>query len=136
MKKNEAVEIAYSLWRFFNETNWQEARKLLNDDFKADWPQPREQIIGPDNFIELNRTYPGTHQIKILNYQHSYDCWEQVDKVVTQVHIKSQMPDGKNLDLFAISFFKIREGKIIEAVEYWADSYPAPEWRKKFVNYY
>ena len=136
MKRNKAVEIAYSLWHFFNETKWQEARKLLSDDFQADWPQSKELIIGPENFIELNRTYPGTHQIQVLNYQHNYDCWEKVDKVVTQVHIKSQMPDGKNLDLFAISFFEIRDEKIIKVVEFWADSYPAPGWRKQLVTYY
>jgi len=136
MKKNAAVDIACSLWRFINETNWQEAHKLLSDDFKADWPQSREKIIGPDNFIDLNRTYPGTHQIQILNHQHSYDNCDKLDQVVTQVHIKSQMPEGKNLDLFGISFFKIRDEKIIEVVEYWADSYPAPEWRKKLVTYY
>ncbi len=131
-----AVQVAHELWRCFGERRWDDARKLLADDFEADWPQSREKIVGPDNFIGLNRDYPGVHEIRSIAHQHSYDCWDHADHVTTQVSIKSHMPDGKKLDLFAISFFEIRDDLIFSAVEYWADTYPAPEWRRKYVERY
>ncbi|MBI2604777.1 MAG: hypothetical protein HYW49_01730 [Deltaproteobacteria bacterium] len=46
------------------------------------------------------------------------------------------MPDGKKIELFAVSFFEIEEDLIKSAVEYWAETYPAPEWRRKYVETY
>ena len=37
---------------------------------------------------------------------------------------------------FANSYFEFREGKISRIEEYWAESYGAPEWRKKWVEIY
>ena len=136
MKNGASKKLACDLWKYFNNKEWDKARELLKVDFEAVWPQSREKIIGADNFIDLNRNYPGTHEIKVLNCDHTYDQWDKIDKVVTQVKIHSKMPDGKNLDLYAISFFNIFDGKITNAVEYWADTYSAPKWREKYVEHY
>lgn len=88
----------YELWRFFNAGEWEKARKLLSDDFEAFWPQSRERIIGPDNFIELNRRYPGEHKIQIVNSMCEYDQWDMEFAVSTQVYIESKMPDGKEMN--------------------------------------
>ncbi len=135
MKGNEsAVRVVHELWDCFGERRWDDARKLLSDDFEGHWYQSREKIVGPDNFIAINRDYPGTHEIQVLNHQHSYDSWDHVDHVTTQVSIKSTMPDGKVVELFAVSFFEVEEDLIKSAVEYLAETYPAPEWRKKYVE--
>lgn len=113
------------------------ARKLLAEDFEADWPQSMERIVGPDNFIELNRKYPGSHKIEILNAHSRYDRWEHVYHVTTEVYIESKMPDGKEMKLFAISFFEVSsDDLIVSATEYWADTYEPPEWRKELVQRY
>lgn len=85
-------------------------------------------MTGPDNFIEVNRNYPGKHRIELKSLSSAGD------RVVSEVFIRSGMPDGKRFSLFAVSFFKIKGGKIAEAKEYWADTYPAPKWRKKWVK--
>ena len=108
MQGNEsAVKVAYELWHCFAERRWDDARKLLADDFEAHWPQSREKIFDPDNFIALNHDYPGVHEITTFDHQHSYDRWDHVDHVTTQVSIISTMPDGKKIELFAVSFFEI-----------------------------
>lgn len=131
---SEAIEIAVSLWHHFNDKNWNGARHLLDDAFEATWLQSKELIKGPNNFIELNRTYPGTHRIEVTNALHYEDRWEFVDHVVTEVLIQSTAADGKETALFAISFFEIQNEKIMRLREYWADSYPAPEWRSHLVE--
>lgn len=131
-----SIALACQLWRYMGERKWDEAKALLSPDFGATWPQSRERIVGPDNFIGLNRDYPGHHEIQIVNHQYSYDRWERVHHVTTQVLIKSCMPDGKRLELYGISFFKIQDDKIRSAVEYWAETYPSPEWRRRYVQTY
>ena len=132
-----ATKACCELWRFFNAREWDKARKLLSDDFEACWPQSREKIIGPDIFIELNRRYPGEHKIQILDSICEYDQRELECSVSTQVYIESKMPDGKEMKLYAASFFELNsDGQIKSATEYWADTYEPPDWRKDLVERY
>ena len=131
----ENIAVAHQLWDCFTERRWDDARKLLSDDFEALWSQSREKM-GPDGFIEVNRNYPGTHKIQVLNWNHEYDKFEHRSNVITQVQIQSEMPDWKKIELYAVSFFEIEEQKILSLVEYWAETYAAPDWRKKWVERY
>lgn len=133
MNADAATQIPIQMWQHFNDRNWDAAQELLSEDFKAYWPQSNETFATPQNFIEVNRTYPGTHKIEIVDSHCSYDQWEHSHLVTTEVLIESQMPDGKSMKLFAISFFEVTEDKIVSLKEYFADTYPAPEWRKHWV---
>ncbi len=136
-EKNEAVGIACQLWQHFHAREWEAARSLLSDEFEAVWPQSREKISGADNFIALNRAYPGRGEIQVQDSRYGYDQWEHIHEVTTTVEIKWEKPDGTNEELYAVSFFEIdHDGLIQSAVEYWADTYSAPEWRRQFVEVY
>jgi ketosteroid isomerase-like protein len=130
------TELPIEFWNHFNNREWDLAEALLSEDFEAVWPQSREKIVGPKNFIEVNRIYPGTHKIEILDSHQSYDNWEHIHQVRTEVYIESKMPDGKEMKLFAVSFFEVSDEKIVSIKEYWADTYPAPEWRSHLVERY
>ena len=117
-----------ALWDCFYRLRWDDAEQLLAKNFVALWPQSAEKIQGARNFIELNRNYPGKHRITVKNIT------TIGDKVISEVFIKSVMPGGKRLTLFAVSFFTIQNGKIASAKEYWADTCPAPAWRKQWVK--
>lgn len=132
----DAVALARDHWKAIAERRWDDAKKLLAPEFEALWPQSRERIVGPDNFIAINREYPGTHEIRFVDHQYGFDRWERVHHVTTQVRIVSSMPDGKRIELYAISLFRIGDDRIRSAVEYWAESYPAPEWRSRYVERY
>lgn len=133
MKRDPDINLPLQMWRHFNAKEWDSAQGLLSDDFEAYWPQSEETFVGAQNFIEVNRIYPGTHKIEIVDSHDSYDQWEHSHKVTTEVYIHSQMPDGKEMKLYAISFFEVTDGKITSLKEYFADTYPAPEWRKHLV---
>ena len=90
---------------FLNDKKWEEACQLLSEDFEAYLPQLKEDIIGPDNFIELIRLNLDNHKIQIQDTTCEYDQWGKEFKVVTRVHIESKMTDEKVLKLFKISFF-------------------------------
>ncbi len=127
-KKTVGEALVRGLWKSFNLLRWDDTKKLLGKDFVGVWPQSGEKIAGAENFIAVNRNYPGKHKITVKNIS------TLGDRVISEVFIKSVMPDGKRFSLFAVSFFKIKGEKIVEAKEYWADTYPAPSWRKKWVK--
>lgn len=131
----ENIEVAIQHWEYLRDQKWEQAREQLSDEFEAFWPQSKEKMDA-NGFIEVNRNYPGTHKIQVLNHTHEYDNWEHRSKVITETHIQSEMPDGKRLELFAISIFEMEDCKIISLIEYWADTYQAPEWRKQWVQKY
>jgi len=136
MKNPEAIRIAVALWNCFRDGEWEEARQLLDDDFEAIWPQSREIIKGPDNFIRVNRQYPGTHKIEVTNTLHHLDRWDYIDHVATETFIETIHPDGKVHSLYVTSFFEIQEERIVKVREYRADTSPAPERRKHLVEEY
>ncbi len=131
----DATQVCINLWEYISTHNWEAARKLLRDDFEAHWPQSSEIFPNPEAYIEVNRTYPGEHKIQVLNSMCEYDQWELSFSVSTQVRIESKMPDGKEMKLFAISFFEVDSDNLISsATEYWAETYAPPEWRHHLVK--
>jgi len=133
-----AKAVATRFWNHFHAQEWNQAEMLLAEEgFEACWPQSREKFLGRSNFIEVNRTYPGQHRIEIQDVKCEADRWDHTYSVVTVVRIESKMPDGKDLKLFATSFFEIdSDEKITSITEYWADCYDAPDWRKHLVERY
>lgn len=132
----DATQVCITFWNHISTRNWEAARKLLGHDFEAHWPQSHEIFPSPETYVEVNRIYPGEHKIQVLNSMCEYDQRDLSFSVSTQVQIESKMPDGKEMKLFAISFFEIdSEGLISSVTEYWADSYEAPEWRRHLVKF-
>jgi hypothetical protein len=60
-------ETIRKLWRLFSEQKWDESKSLFHPDFKAIWPQSKEVFLGAENFVEMNREYPGHHIAEILH---------------------------------------------------------------------
>ena len=121
-----SVALVKNFWQLFSEQCWDTAAELLHGDFVATWPQSREKIRGARNFIDVNRYYPGNHKIEVL---HAFGVGDQV---LTTVWIEADT--GQKT--FANSIFSIKDGKIWRAEEYWAEPYPAPAWRKQWVETY
>ena len=120
--KNE--ESVREFWKCFHEARFDDAYAFFHENFTAQWPQSRERFHGAKNFIETNRNYPGKFHIEVLK------TWTCGNTVISEVSIKPE----QGPPLFAISFYEFSEGKIIKAVEYWGDTYPAPAWRKKWAE--
>lgn len=120
------IELVRGFWNLFSEQKWDQAAELLHSDFTAIWPQSRERMSGAKNFVNVNRHYPGNHKIEIVH------AFEVDGKVLTTVWIEADT--GQKT--FANSIFDIKDGKILRAEEYWAEPYPAPDWRKQWVELY
>jgi len=114
-----------ALWESFEARDFKSAAELLHDDFTCDWPQTRERIRGRNNFIALNKNYPGDWHIRIIRIV------TEGNQVASEVHVAI---DGRLEP--AASFFEMRDGKLWRLTEYWPDSYEPPTWRKQWVELY
>jgi ketosteroid isomerase-like protein len=120
------TDLVTRFWNLFSDQRWEDAQALLSPDLLVEWPQSRERMRGPENFVAVNRHYPGNHKIEILR------IYAVIDTVITTVWIEADT--GQKT--FATSYFEVRDGRIARIEEYWAEPYPAPEWRRKWVESY
>lgn len=90
-----------------------------------DWPQSGEHIRRRDNYAAMNEQYPAHGQWRFsINRIVGNDL-----EVVSDVSVTDGVQQAK-----AISFFTVRDGKIVRMVEYWPDDFPARDDRKHLVE--
>jgi ketosteroid isomerase-like protein len=123
MSEQHSRQVAESLWRLFDAQDFDAAGDLLHDDFVCEWPQSRERIRGRDNFIALNKNYPGEWRVTVERVVVSGE------EVVTQTTLCC----GDQV-FCAISFFELRAGKVFRLCEYWPEPAEAPDWRAQWVE--
>ena len=121
----KGCDVAVELWRCFDELRFRDALPLLSEDFEAHWPNTRERIRGRENFVALNESYPGVSRCTVRRID------EYADTVVTVTEITN----GDSV-LFAVSFFEVRDGRILRAEEYFADNGSPPFERSAFTERY
>jgi hypothetical protein len=114
-----AVVLASRFWQFADEGKWAEARELFANDFRADWPQTEEEVLGADRYIEVNRELLGGAKCILLEAT-GMDDW-----AFTRVLI-----DKGGRVLWAVSTWTADGGKLTEAVEY----FPTPK-EPKYENH-
>ena len=124
-KGREGRDLAIELWRCFDELRFRDALPLLSEDFEARWPNTQERIVGRDNFIGLNESYPGDSRCTVRRVE------ECDDAVVTITEIRN----GDTV-LFAVSFFEVQDGQIVRAEEYFAENGSPPYERSQFAERY
>ncbi len=116
-------QIIESFWAAFDRFEFEAVAPLLHDDFVFELPQSGERIRGRDNFIAMNRHYPGQWRIAITKLVASDD---EVATEITATYGEKNLP--------AISFFTLRDGQILHIREFWPESFPAEEWRAQWVD--
>ncbi|MFN8413518.1 MAG: nuclear transport factor 2 family protein [Anaerolineales bacterium] len=118
-------KILETFWKTMETNDFYAASQLLHDDYLLEWPQSGERIRGRDHFAAMNSFYPteGTWHFTINHIV------AENDLVVTDVSVT----DGTVHDR-CITFSTVRDGKIWKQIEFWPDSFEAPEWRAKWVE--
>ena len=123
--ERSGCDVVIELWRCFDERRFRDAMPLLFEDFEAHWPNTRERIRGPENFIALNESYP--------------DDWRcivrRIEVCAATVVTVTKISDG-DTGLVAVSFFEVRAGRIARAQEYFAENGHSPWDRSAFAERY
>ena len=120
-----AKEIVESFWKAMQTNDFTSAGEFLHDDYRLDWPQSGERVRGRENFIAINEAYPahGRWEFKV-------NCLLAEDnEVVSDVGVTDGVIHAR-----VITFSTIREGRILNQIEFWPDPFDPPAWRIKWVE--
>ena len=112
-------------WQTMNTNDWETAARLFDDDYVLDWPQSGERVCGRANFVAINASYPAAGRWSFTVHRIVADD----EGAVTDVEVT----DTARVDR-AISFFRMRNGRIWRVVEYWPDPFEAASWRARWVE--
>jgi ketosteroid isomerase-like protein len=98
---------------------------FLDDTFVQDWPQSGERVRGKQACLNIVRNYPGgPPRMELARISGEGDHWV--------VEGRGSYPDGSDYHLVAILEF--RDGKVVHEIDYFGPAYPAPAWRKEWVE--
>ena len=98
---------------------------LVHPDLVQEWPQTGERVRGKEACLAIARNYPGgPPQISLGEVSGEGDHWV--------VQGTSRYPDGTEYHIVAV--LELRDGKIFRETDYFGPSFPAPEWRRQWVE--
>jgi ketosteroid isomerase-like protein len=125
MDQRDAGQVAEKLWRALQAGDWDAAGGCLHDDFVQEWPQSGERIVGRDNALAIERSFPGG--LPAMRFRRTLACG---DLAVLEVELT--YADGSRY--LGVSVMELRDGKVVKETDYYAQPFPAPEWRARWVE--
>jgi ketosteroid isomerase-like protein len=118
--------VAEGLWKAIEAGDWSTADSLLDDDYVQEWPQSGERIVGKENALAINRNYPGG--VPRMVFRRSLAAGD--DLVVLELDLT--YADGSVYQ--AVSILEMRDGRVARETDYFAEPFPAPQWRAQWVE--
>jgi limonene-1,2-epoxide hydrolase len=126
------------------ERDYEAALFLLADDMVEDYPQSGERISGLDNWLAMLQNWPEAERLEsevdlVIGNEDQWvvsPSWALTRIVGTGDHFWATghvtYPDGSRWHL--IQLFEVHRGKITKMQSYFAEPFPAPDWRKPYVT--
>jgi SnoaL-like domain len=136
-------EIVERYIRAVVEDDSDEAERLRDPGWTAEWPQSGEQVVGSADFRAIQDHYPGGRPTaRVQRLIGLEDRWVMTPaNTVIRVagsgdhwwfEYLMRYPDG--IDYSCISLLELRSGKVVREIVYWAVPYEAPAWRAQWVR--
>ena len=121
-ENRQAIE---RLWQLMEKQDWKAAGELLHDDFVQEWPQSGERIIGRDNAIAIERSFPGG--LPTMRFRRTL-----ADGDLAVLEVEFTYADGSRY--LGASIIELRDGNVARETDYYAQPFQAPEWRAQWVE--
>lgn len=123
--------------------DWDELTKLRAIEWIEDWPQSGERIRGSDHYRAIHEQFPGgMPQYDVDRVVGSDDRWV-ASPLFTPIKIMGSgdawMVEGRfsypNGEVYlGVKHLELRDGRVRHETTYWAPPFPAPEWRRRWVE--
>jgi hypothetical protein len=98
--------------------------EIYEDDSICDYPQSGERILGRKNLQALRSHHPGKPSgFAVRRMLGNGNLW------VTEYTI-----DYQDRKAFTVSIMEFRGAKVVHEIQYYADPFAAPAWRKQWVQ--
>jgi hypothetical protein len=125
VEERDAGQVAEAMWKALEVGEWDAAGSYLHDDFVQEWPQSGERIVGRDNAIAINQNFPGG--LPTMRFRRILAGGD-----LAVVEVELSYPDGSRY--LGVSVVELRDGKIAKETDYFAQPFPAPQWRAQWVE--
>jgi hypothetical protein len=125
MDQRDARQVAEAVWRALEVGDWDAASGYLHEDFVQEWPQSGERIVGRDNAIAVNQNFPGG--LPRMRFRRTL---AGADLAVLELELT--YADGSRY--LAVSVIELYDGKVMKETDYFAQPFPAPQWRAQWVE--
>jgi hypothetical protein len=103
-------------------------RANSTDDFVQEWPQSGERIVGREASIKLDEAYAGaTGTSPKMTFRRMLGGGD-----IYVVEGTVDYGDGTPVSYVGVAEF--RDGKVHKMTEYFANPFPAPDWRAAYVE--
>ena len=103
-------------------------RANSTDDFVQEWPQSGERIVGREASIKLDEAYAGaTGTSPKMTFRRMLGGGD-----IYVVEGTIDYGDGTPVSYVGVAEF--RDGKVHKMTEYFANPFPAPDWRASYVE--
>jgi ketosteroid isomerase-like protein len=97
---------------------------LFHEDAVMDWPQSGERIVGGDNRRGVYHAFPSLPTFTPRRIVGDGDLYV----------LEATLDYGEGAVYQTVFIFELRDGKIARETAYWAQPFPAPEWRARWVE--
>lgn len=125
MTDPEVRAVAEAFWTALGTRDWDAAAQHLHPDFVQEWPQSGERIRGADNALAIDRNFPGGMPSISSRRVMAAGNLAIVEAELAYV-------DGSRY--LVMSVLEVRDGKIAKETDYFAEPFPAPQWRAQWVE--
>jgi ketosteroid isomerase-like protein len=125
MDPKQANELIERYWRAANAQDFDDLREIFADDVAVEWPQSGEKFLGKEACINVFANYPGGSPrfLGLSRVMGAGDVWV--------AEAEMMYPGDKKY--MVVGIFQVRDGKIVHEIDYYAEPFPAPEWRKQWL---
>lgn len=123
-KISTGPEVITSLVSAINSKDLQAMDKLFSEDVIIEWPQSGERITGNKNRREIYNRFPSLPEVHPNRKNGNGDLWI----------LEASLDYGDNDNYQCVFIFEIKNGLITKETAYWSKPFPAPEWRKPWVE--
>ena len=126
MDETTARQMIDRYWQAATTRDFDSIRELFADDVLVEWPQSGERVHGKEACINVFANYPGgsPELVGIRRVMGSGDLW------LSEIEMK--YPGDQRF--ITVSVFELSDGRISHEVDWFAEPFPAPEWRQQWVN--
>jgi hypothetical protein len=125
MDEQDAGRLAQALWEAIEAEDWEAVAGYVHEDFVQEWPQSGERIVGRDNAIAINRHFPGG--LPRMKFRRTVAAGP-----LAVLQVELTYADGSRY--LGVSVIELRDGKIARETDYFAQPFPAPQWRAQWVE--